>query len=179
MKTLATLLGLTLILGTFPGLGEAEEAAEAPAEAPKIEEAAEAAEAPAEAEEAPPPFTLSALADDTPETLRLKDALRLLKHAQVTNKVLQGCAAEPAAAKALNNFLGRNGKTLAQVMDVIKKNGGITPEIKVLIDQEVADESAALLEKADCRTLADLVAKNTRDIYKAPDLAEDYRLIKN
>ena len=161
MKTLATLLGLTLILGIFPGLGEAEEAAIGPVEADEA------------------PFTLSAREDDALETLRLKAALRLLKHAQVTNKVLQSCAAEPAAAKALNNFLGRNGKTLALVMEVIKKNGGLTPEIKVLIDKEVAAESAVLLEKADCRALADLVAKNTRDIYKAPDLAEDYRLIKN
>ena len=171
MKTLAKLLALTLILGIFPALGGAEEVATTTVEAVETPDKAEIAEE-------GPSFTLTPQEEDGPEMLRFKASLRLLKHAQVTTKILLGCAAEPDAGKAMSGFKARNGNTLALLMRVISDNGGITQEIKDLLEEEVTIESAALFEGSDCLAFANLVAKNTRDIYKVPDLAEDYRLMR-
>jgi hypothetical protein len=188
MKKLAPLLVLTLLLATFPSSGPAEEEVSAAEEAVTAEQSVAATEA-AEGEEAagdegvdpdaPPPFNMYPEEDDWPKMTRFKAALRLLKHAQGTTMALQVCAAAPEAAKALKDFKARNGNTLALVMNVIKQNGGLTAEIKSALDQEVLAESVMLHEEYDCRALADLVAKNTRDIYKAAETIEDYKLMRS
>ena len=191
MRKLILLLALIFILGIFPAPGRAQETtdevfqAAAPDE-PKEAETSEAegatdeaAAEQAEDEEAVPAFTLSAQEGDDQNMLRLKAALRLLKSYQVTTKALQTCTAAPVAAKALKDFHGRNGNTLAPpVMNVIKDNGGLTPEIKTAMDAEVAADTEALLQLTDCQVLTDLVAKGARDLYKAPELAEDYKLVR-
>jgi hypothetical protein len=47
-----------------------------------------------------------------------------------------------------------------------------------VVDQEVAEGTAVLLEETDCRALTDLVVKNARDLHKAAELAEDYKLVR-
>ena len=169
-------LALILILGIFPASGRADETAdEAAATADKISEAT----APQEGGDTPPVFTLSPQEGDRPQTLSLKAALRLMKSYQVTTKALQTCAAAPGAGEALKNFNRRNGNTLAPpVMEIIKNNGGLTPEIKAVMDAEAAAETEALLKETNCRALTDLVAKSARDLYKAPELAEDYKRVR-
>ena len=158
--------------------GQAEaDSEEAPDGQPEADSAEEAPDGQPEAD-AKPPFTLTTEGSDGLRLARLKAALRILKHGQVTIKGLQTCAATPEAGKALGNFLGRNGKTLVLVRDVIKKNGGETQEIRTLMDREVAAGTAELLQDSDCLALANLVAKNTRDLYKTAELAEDYKLVR-
>ena len=166
MKRLALLLALLLALGIYPAYNLAQQSDESE---PASDETAEA----------PPAFTLSDQEDDDPQMLRLKAALRLLKSYQVTAKALQTCAATPGAGEALKGFHNRNGNTLAPpVMNVIKNNGGLTPEIKAAMDEEVAADTETLLEAVGCKALIDLVAKSARDLYKAPELAEDYKLVR-
>jgi hypothetical protein len=159
------------------GQPEADSTEEAPDGQPEADSTEEAPDGQPEAD-AKPPFTLTTEGGDGLRLARLKAALRILKHGQVTIKGLQTCAATPEAGKALGNFLGRNGKTLVLVRDVIKKNGGETQEIRTLMDREVAAGTAELLQDSDCLALANLVAKNTRDLYKTAELAEDYKLVR-
>jgi hypothetical protein len=202
MKKPAALLALILTLAIFPALGEAVEETINPAEAVQADavpadagqnEAAEAsppatqgeaevaATVPDEITQGPPPFSLDPQEGDGPRRLRLKAALRLWKHAQITTKALQTCppAETPGAGKALNGFQARNGNTLRLLMSNIQKSGGLTPEIKALLDKEVTAGTAELLKETDCATLTDLVSQNARDIYKAPELAEDYALARS
>jgi hypothetical protein len=200
MKIPAALLTLILTLAIFPALGGAVEATPNPAEAVPTDavpdeasrnEAAPAAAAstqgeaevaapiPDEIVQGPPPFSLDPQEGDGPRRLRLKAALRLLKHAQVTTKALQTCPGTPGAGKALGGFQARNGNTLRLLMSNIQKSGGLTPEIKAVLDKEVAAGTAELLKETDCATLTDQVGKNARDIYKAPELAEDYELVRS
>jgi len=186
MKRLALLLALILILGIYPASSRADETAAPGASEPggaepaAAETSGTADEAADEATETLPAFTLSAQEDDSPEMLSLKAALRLLKHYQVTAKALQTCVTTPEAGEALKNFHRRNGNTLAPpVMEIIKNNGGLTPEIKAAMEMEVAVDTEALLTATDCRALTDLVVKSARDLYKAPELAEDYKRVKD
>jgi hypothetical protein len=64
-------------------------------------------------------------------------------------------------------------------MEVIKNSGGLTPEIKAAMEAEVAVDTEALLRATNCPALTDLVTKNARDLYKAPELAEDYKRVKD
>jgi hypothetical protein len=185
MKKTASILALIFILGMIPTQSRAEETDQAKDAAVKQTEAAteEAEEKNAEKTEdakddAPPPFTLITEEDDSPELARLKAALRLWKHAQVTTKALQTCPDTPGAGKTLKEFQNRNGNTLPILLNIIKTSGGLTPEIRALIEKEVNEDTAVLLEETGCEALTAQVAKNARDIYKAPDLAEDYRLVR-
>jgi hypothetical protein len=186
LKKLAPLLALALLWGASPAPGWAQEQEAAAEQAAESVEAAETVEAsdgrgfvpfPPDEVEEPPAFTLADRKGDSPELALLKAALRLLTHAQVTTQAIKTCAPAPEAGKALNHFMKHNGNTLAQVMNVIKESGGITPEIKTILDMEVAAGTEALLAEFDCPALAVLVTKNTRDIYRAAELAEDYKQI--
>ena len=162
MKKTAFFLALAAALGAAPAFSGDE--------APAVEVLAA---------ETPPPFTLNPQEDDSPTQVRQKAALRLMKSAQVTVKALQYCAdATPEADPALSGFNSRNGNTLALVLKVIKSTGGLTPEIKAVLDREIAAALEETLRDDDCRTLAARVRENERDIYKAPDLAKDYELVR-
>jgi len=186
MKRLTLLLALILALAIGPAAGRADEGTpEAKAEtgqaaAPEGTEKATGENGQEdEAVDAPPAFSLSNQEGDAPGRLRLKAALRLLKSYQVTTKALQLCASAPGAGEALKNFHRRNGNTLAPpVMNTIRDNGGLTPEIKTVMDAEVTVDTEALLKSTNCKALIDLVAKSARDLYKAPELAEDYKLVR-
>ena len=157
MKKLAALLALILGLGTLSTPIGADEAAS----------------------KAPLPFSLAPQEFDGPRRVRLKATLRLLKHAQVTSKALQTCGDTSGAAQALEGFQARNGNTLRMLLNIIKNNGGLPPDIKALLDREVAAGTKQLLREVDCLTLADQVMKNGRDLYKAPELADDYALARS
>ncbi|MDR3039070.1 MAG: hypothetical protein LBV21_07300 [Candidatus Adiutrix sp.] len=162
MKKMAFSLALVTLLGAAPAFSGDE--------TPTVEVLAA---------ETPPPFTLSPQKDDSPTLTRQKAALRLMKSAQVTTRVLQYCAdATPEAGPALSGFNSRNGNTLALILKVIKSTGGVTPEIKALLEREVTAAMEETLRKSDCLTLAIQVRESERDIYKAPDLAEDYALVR-
>jgi hypothetical protein len=182
MKKLALLLVLALILGIFPASGASgSEEAATPAEAEGAAVGqADQAEAPVPDDVPPPPtFTLITQENDGPKVARLKAALRMLKYYQATTNALQTCVALPEAANALNDLKRRNGNTVAHpVMRAIREEGGLTPEIKAVVDKEVADGTAALLEKTDCLALVELVSKKTWDIHNAAELAEDYKLVR-
>ena len=163
MKNLAVLLALGLTLAFFSTPAGGDEAAAKPADASK----------------SPPPFTLAPQEFDGPRRIRYKAALRLWKHAQITSKALQACGDTSGASQALGGFQARNGNTLRMLLDIIKKNGGLPPEIKAMLDREVGAGTTVLLKETDCLTLADQVMKNGRDLYKATDLAEDYALVRS
>jgi len=156
MKKLAALLALILILGTFSTPVGAEEA-----------------------KPSPPSFSLAPQEFDGPKRLHFKATLRLWKHAQVTAKALQACGDTSGAEQALEGFQARNGNTLRMLRNIITKYGGLSPEIKALVDREVAAGTKSLLREVDCLTLTDQVLKNGRDLYKAPELAEDYALVRS
>jgi hypothetical protein len=158
MKKLAVLSALILILGTFATPVGAEEAASKPS---------------------PPTFSLTPQEFDGPKRLHFKATLRLWKHAQVTAKALQTCGDTSGAEQALEGFQARNGNTLRMLRNIITKYGGLSPEIKALVDREVAAGTKSLLREVDCLTLTDQVLKNGRDLYKAPELAEDYALVRS
>ena len=183
VKKTASFLALILIWAISPALGWAQETEEV------VTEQAENAEVSLPAEEAPPPFTLTTQDDDRPNIARLKAALRLLKYAQVTTKALQSCTDTPEAVKVLRDYQGRNGKTIHTVMNLIKENGGLSQEIKRLLDLEVTHGTAALLEESGCEKLTKMVIRAARDIYEAgendrnikykdPEVMADYRLVR-
>jgi len=190
MKRLTLLLALILALAICPAAGRADETAgktpEATGEtgqatAPEgTEKATGETGQEGEAVDAPPAFSLSNQEGDAPARLRLKAALRLLKSYQITTKAIQLCAAAPGAEDALKNFHRRNGNTLAPpVISTIRDHGGLTPEIKAVMDAEVTADTEALLKSTNCKALIDLVTKSARDLYKAPELAEDYKLVRS
>ncbi len=125
-----------------------------------------------------PAFSLTTRPDDAPGLVRKKAALRLFKGYSVTVALLTGCQARgPEAGPALEGFNSRNGNTLALVMGVIKKLGGITPDIRAALDAEIGAATAAGVP--DCQDLIKTVAQGGRDIYKAPEYLDDYRLIRS
>ena len=124
-----------------------------------------------------PLFTLENQEGDSPALLKKKAALRLFKAYSVTLTRLNNCKAQhPEADKAGAGFGNRNGNTLSTVMLVIKQSGGLSPEIKAVMDEQIALESAA--ETPPCPALIQAVNKGERDIYKAPDYAADYKLVR-
>lgn len=124
-----------------------------------------------------PLFTLQTETDDPPALARKKAALRLFKSYGATMNQLTACRAKaPEADKAARGFMTRNGNTLATVSAVIKKHGGLTPEIKVVVDAAIAEEVAA---GPDCRALIKAVNDGGRDIYKAPPYLDDYNLVRS
>lgn len=149
---------------------------------PQLAEAGEQSEpagpAPAASMPAPPVFSLENLPQDSPALTKKKAALRLFKAYGVTLGQLATCRgqAAPEAEKALAGFTSRNGNTLATVMGVIKQLGGLSPEVKSIVDAAVAEEAA---KPGDCRALVQAVADGQRDIYKAPQFLDDYKLIRS
>lgn len=139
--------------------------------------AAEQAPVPTSADLLQPAFSLEDLPQDSPAMSKKKAALRLFKAYGVTLGQMAACRGQvPEAEKALGSFTRRNGNTLATVMGVIKQYGGLSPDVKNVVDAAVAAEVSAL---GDCRVLVKAVAKGQRDIYKAPQYQGDYKLIRS
>jgi len=137
----------------------------------------EQAPAPAAINSLPPVFSLEDGPQDSPALGKKKAALRLFKAYGVTLGQLAACRGQsPEADKALAGFTRRNGNTLATVMAVIKQLGGLSPEIKNIVDSAVAEESS---KPGDCQVLIKAVADGQRDIYKAPQYQDDYKLIRS
>ncbi|MDR0881399.1 MAG: hypothetical protein LBP55_02475 [Candidatus Adiutrix sp.] len=126
---------------------------------------------------APPVFTLEAGPGDSPELTAQKAALRLFKAFNVAREQLLLCRAQnnPGADPALRDFVSRNGNTLVTLMSVIKKFGGLTPEIKAALDRSIKEAQA---NGPDCAKLIARVAGGGFDLYKAPEYAADYQLIQ-
>lgn len=124
-----------------------------------------------------PPFQLETLPNDSDDMAVKKAALRLFSGYNLTVNRLTACkAATPEAGKALGNFNSRNGSTLGQVMKIVKRLGGVTPEIKQAMDEEI---DGRLAEPVDCQALVTSVNSGERDIYKARKYADDYKLIQS
>ncbi|MDR2946150.1 MAG: hypothetical protein LBV79_05335 [Candidatus Adiutrix sp.] len=140
----------------------------------------EASAAPA-AEPAPlsaPAFTLATLPDDTPEMAAKKAALRLFNGYSLTSRRLTACQAEaPEAKRALQNFENRNGNTLGRALRVVKSLGGITVDVKNVMDSDLERLLAA--EPADCPALVEAVKSGAKDLYKGPEYLDDYKLIQS
>ena len=125
----------------------------------------------------PPSFQLATLPNDSPDMAVKKAALRLFNSYNLTVNRLTACkAAAPGAGKALGAFNSRNGTTLGLVMKVVKSLGGISPEIKRVMDDET---DRRLAESVDCPTLVKSVNGGEKDIYKAPELVDDYKLVQS
>lgn len=123
---------------------------------------------------APPPFSLRNLPDDSPELLKKKAALRLLRGYMQTEKGLVSCKnSQPDAGRALGAYGQRNGNSLALVMKTIKQSGGLNPEIR-----EALEEAINSLPTPDCSSLINEVNSGRHDIYKAPQYLDDYKLIQ-
>ena len=127
---------------------------------------------------APPVFNLETVSDDSPNMAVKKAALRLFNGYNLTVNRLTACkATDPEAGKALGTFNSRNGNTVGLVMRVIKRLGGITQEIKQTMDQDTEKRLSA--EPLDCRALVKSVNNGDRDIYKAPEYIDDYKLVQS
>ncbi len=127
---------------------------------------------------APPLFTLETNADDSPDMARKKAALRLFKSYSVTLGLLKGCQAKGSteAPKTVAGFNSRNGNTLGTVMAAIKRLGGFTPDVKTALDTAIAAE--VMVGVSDCPAFLKAVDGGVRDIYKAPEYADDYALVR-
>lgn len=127
---------------------------------------------------APPMFSLETKADDSPDMARKKAALRLFKSYSVTVGLLKGCQANGSAEapKALAGFNSRNGNSLGTIMAAIKRLGGVNPDIKTALDTAVAAEVTA--GAPDCPAFLKAVEDGARDVYKAPEYADDYALVR-
>jgi len=124
-----------------------------------------------------PAFTLETTPEDSPEMAKKKAALRLFKAYSVVSGQLNACKGQSSeAGKAVSGYGSRNGNTLSLIMSVIKKHGGITPDIRLALDDEIGASIKAGLN--DCQGLARKVAKGELDLHKAPEYAEDYQLTK-
>lgn len=125
-------------------------------------------------------YSLAPQEGDTAGALRFKAALRLLNGYTVTMNRLNGCVRGAAATADMQKtraaFFARNGSTLGQVMNHLKKSGGLTPEIRQALDKE-----ADRLQKADsrgCRLFMDDVAAGREDLYKGAKYVGDYKLLR-
>lgn len=125
-----------------------------------------------------PLFRLETAPEDSPDLARKKAALRLFKSYSVTVGLLNGCKTKaPAeAGKAASGFNSRNGSTLGTIMATLKRLGGFNPEIKTALDTAIAAE--VMVGTSDCQALIKAVDGGARDIYKAPEYAEDYALMR-
>lgn len=125
----------------------------------------------------PPAFSLETSAQDTPGLAKKKAALRLFKAYGVTMAQLGACRPQvQETEKVMGDFSSRNGNTLATVTGVIKQQGGLTPEIKHVINSAMAEEAS---KAVDCQALVKAVADGERDIYKAAQYLDDYKLIRS
>ena len=125
----------------------------------------------------PEPFSLITSADDSPGLARKKAALRLVRGYHVTLGQLHACRpSHQEAGKAMGTYSQRNGNTLALSMKVVNEYGGMTPEIRSVLDTEVAD---SLASAGDCQAFIKDVNSGSRDIYKAPQFQNDYKLVQS
>lgn len=132
---------------------------------------------PATSSLSPPAFSLEDFPQDSPGLTKKKAALRLFKAYGVTMGQLAACRGQvPETAKAVEGFSSRNGNTLATALGVIKQQGGLTPEAKNIMNAAIAEEVS---KAGDCGPLVKAVADGERDIYKAPQYQEDYKLIRS
>lgn len=126
----------------------------------------------------PPLFSLEPQEGDSPQLLQTKAALRLFKAYNVTVGLLVKCRASyPEAAQALSNFNSRNGRTVSNIMAVIRRGGGISPDIKKSLDMEIT--ATINSSELDCAALVAEVQGGERDLYKAEIYAEDYSLMRD
>jgi hypothetical protein len=130
------------------------------------------------AENLPSLFKLETLDDDSPETARKKAALRLFKSYCVTVRLLQNCELkEPQEApKTQAGFDRRNGSTLDMTQRVIKQLGGFNREISGVVATTMDAEVAVGV--SDCKAFLKTVQDGAKDIYKAPEYADDYALVR-
>lgn len=124
-----------------------------------------------------PAFSLETSPEDSPGLAKKKAALRLFKAYGVTLGQLAACRAQVTEGeKTAQGFSSRNGNTLATVMAVIKQQGGLTQANKNIVDTAIAGEVA---KPVDCRVLIKAVADGERDLYKAPQYLDDYKLLRS
>ncbi len=171
-------LPIVLLLLALPlAAAWAQNAETDPAAEPEASAAPAAEDASAEEASMPPLFSLEPQEGDSPQLLQTKAALRLFKAYNVTVGLLVKCRASyPEAAQALSNFNSRNGRTVSNIMAVIRRGGGINPDIKKSLDMEIT--SAINSSELDCASLAAEVQAGGRDLYKAEIYAEDYSLMR-
>lgn len=125
-----------------------------------------------------PVFKLETLPDDSPEMAVKKAALRLFNGYNLTVNRLMTCkAADPEAGKALGTYNSRNGNTVGLVMRVIKRLGGISPEVKDIMDQDIDRRLSS--ESVNCQSLVKSVNDGQKDIYKAQEFISDYKLVQS
>lgn len=169
---LALLFGLFCLILSGPSARPALAQEAAPAEGQSV---------PAKSTVLPPEpapvFSLETAPEDSPELAKKKAALRLFMAYSTTQGQLNACKGKSSeAGKAATGYGSRNGNTLSLLMTTIKKLGGITPDIRLVLDAEIAAEVTAGLD--DCQGLARKVAKGEMDLHKAQEYAEDYQLVK-
>jgi hypothetical protein len=162
-----------LFLALSLGIGLSLGAAALPAASPESVEAAPGLDKALEK----PPFYLETETGDSPALAKKKAALRLFKEYNVTLNRLNICKARhPEADKAGAGFGSRNGATLNTVILVIRQTGGLSPDIREVLNERIALESAA--ESPACPDLIQAVSQGRRDLYKASEYAADYRLVR-
>ncbi len=128
-----------------------------------------------------PAFTLETRADDSQDTAKFKAALRLLNAYTVTANQLRSCAAasrDPAIAKTLNGYHGRNGTVMNNVMRLIKQHGGLTKEIRIQLDERARELITANPRRGNCPALVEYIDNGGEDLYKAERYAADYDAIR-
>lgn len=129
----------------------------------------------------PEPFTLETKKSDDLETAKFKAALRLLNSYTITINQINGCAAsvnDANAKKILAGFHGRNGTVMGQIMRQVKKHGGLTQEIRKLLDERAAGLISADPRRGNCQAQLNHIAGGGEDLYKAAKHSDDYRLIR-
>ncbi|UQZ90782.1 hypothetical protein C4J81_16840 [Deltaproteobacteria bacterium Smac51] len=171
---LALIISMALALATSPLLFTEEQP-------PETEAPAEQAEGEEQALK-PEPFTLENREGDSVEMAKFKASLRLLNAYTVTATQLRTCAAStnaPEVKKALSNYLSRNGTTMNQVMQQVKLNGGLTQEIRDMMDARAAELIGDAPQGGNCMVLVEEVAAGGEDLYKAPKYADDYKLMRS
>lgn len=127
------------------------------------------------------PFVLEATEEDSFEEAKFKAALRLLNAYTISINQLRGCATaskDPVITKALTNFHSRNGMTMSHVMLLIKQHGGLTKEIRALLDERAAELIAADPRRGNCPALLKHIADGGEDLYKAPQHRDDYKMLR-
>ncbi len=128
------------------------------------------------------PFTLETTAEDSPETAKFKAALRLLNAYTVALNQLSGCAAtpkDPVIVKAMSGYHSRNGTVMSHVMRVVKQNGGLTLDIRDVLDKRAAELMWADPRRGNCPALIRHITEGGEDLYKAPRHIYDYQVLRD
>jgi hypothetical protein len=119
-------------------------------------------------------FTLDYLPDDYPALRKRKAALNLFAAYGTAIRISMDCKLSQSKV----NYEKRNGNTLALVIRSIRDSGVLDQKIKDALDS-IIDTKAKEAEKATgCQALAGEIDSGVWDLYKGPDLAEHYRILK-